>query len=294
MPSSARGHTGVTIDGAKVWHTRTSRRADHSAGLSRSGSNYNSGPVWELTVGPYQRAAVTRGNNNNNNNNILIDRANNYDQPPGADIYSPGFLGLGWSDPPPPPPPPPPPLRLSAILFCLLIYPWGPCNNLDPLLKFLYDPPPFWMYDPPPPFWILDPRLTPNSTLNIIMMAWMSCLSAARGVVAAYRGGGTKKKVGGLTLPLNDCTEAGVQGLHSEEFLFPLASEKVVGLSPPPPTPQSGWAESPSAPPAPPPLAAYFFKFLTSRASATLQAELFVTTSYRGEATAKYYLCKIM
>ena len=32
------------------------------------------------------------------------------------------------------------------------------------------------------------------------------------------RGGGTKKKVGGLTLPLNDCTEAGVQGLHSEEF----------------------------------------------------------------------------
>ena len=61
------------------------------------------------------------------------------------------------------------------------------------------------------------------------------------------RGGGTKKKVGGLTLPLNDCTEAGVQGLHSEEFLFPLASEKVVGLSPP--TPQSGWAEAPSAPP---------------------------------------------
>ena len=53
------------------------------------------------------------------------------------------------------------------------------------------------------------------------------------------RGGGTKKKVGGLTLPLNDCTEAGVQGLHSEEFFSPLASEKVVGLSPPP-TPQSG------------------------------------------------------
>ena len=52
-------------------------------------------------------------------------------------------------------------------------------------------------------------------------------------VVVWARGGGTKKKVGGLTLPLNDCTEAGVQGLHSEEFLFPLASEKVVGLSPP-------------------------------------------------------------
>ena len=34
-----------------------------------------------------------------------------------------------------------PPLRLSAIFFCLLICP-GPCNNLDPLLKFLYEPPP--------------------------------------------------------------------------------------------------------------------------------------------------------
>ena len=66
------------------------------------------------------------------------------------------------------------------------------------------------------------------------------------------RGGGTKKKVGGLTLPLNDCTEAGVQGLHSEGFFPPLASEKVVGLSPP--TPQSGGAKAPSAPPAPPPL----------------------------------------
>ena len=32
------------------------------------------------------------------------------------------------------------------------------------------------------------------------------------------RGCGMKKKAGGLTLPLNDCTEAGVQGLHSEEF----------------------------------------------------------------------------
>ena len=66
------------------------------------------------------------------------------------------------------------------------------------------------------------------------------------------RGGGTEKKVGGLTLPLNDCTEAGVQGLHSEEFFSPLASEKVVWLSPP--TPQSGGAKAPSAPPAPPPL----------------------------------------
>ena len=34
-------------------------------------------------------------------------------------------------------------------------------------------------------------------------------------VYPAAKGGGTKKKVGGLTLPLNDCTEAGVQGLHT-------------------------------------------------------------------------------
>ena len=74
-----------------------------------------------------------------------------------------------------------------------------------------------------------------------------------------FRGGGTKKKVGGLTLPLNDCTEAGVQGLHSEEFFSPLASEKVVGLSPP--TPQSGGAKAPSAPPAPPPLP-YFISII--------------------------------
>ena len=63
------------------------------------------------------------------------------------------------------------------------------------------------------------------------------------------RGGGTKTKVGGLTLPLNDCTEAGVQGLHSEEFFFPLASEKVVGLSSPTPQSGGGGANAPSAPP---------------------------------------------
>ena len=79
-------------------------------------------------------------------------------------------------------------------------------------------------------------------------MGWMKRSYGTTGI----RGGGTKKKVGGLTLPLNDCTEAGVQGLHSEEFFSPLASEKVVGLSPP--TPQSGGAKAPSAPPAPPPL----------------------------------------
>ena len=57
-----------------------------------------------------------------------------------------------------------------------------------------------------------------------------------------------KTKVGGLTLPLNDCTEAGVQGLHRKEFhdftcsemIFPpLASEKVGGGLSAPPTPQS-------------------------------------------------------
>ena len=71
------------------------------------------------------------------------------------------------------------------------------------------------------------------------------CSTSVYGIQS--RGGGTKKKVGGLTLPLNDCTEAGVQGLHSEEFFCPLASEKVVGLSPP--TSQSGGAKAPSAPP---------------------------------------------
>ena len=57
-----------------------------------------------------------------------------------------------------------PPLWLSAIFFCLLICP-GPCNNLDPLLKFLYETPPSECTKPPllnvrnSPFWILDPRL---------------------------------------------------------------------------------------------------------------------------------------
>ena len=39
----------------------------------------------------------------------------------------------------------------------------------------------------------------------------LSCLYMGVYVIGG-RGGGTKKKVGGLTLPLNDCTEAGVQG----------------------------------------------------------------------------------
>ena len=56
---------------------------------------------------------------------------------------------LGWSEPPP--------LRLSAIFFCLLICP-GPCNNLDPLLKFLYETPPSECTNPPP---LLNPGSAP-------------------------------------------------------------------------------------------------------------------------------------
>ena len=47
----------------------------------------------------------------------------------------------------------PPPLRLSAIFVCLLICP-GPCNNLDPLLKFLYETPPSECTPPPSESWI--------------------------------------------------------------------------------------------------------------------------------------------
>ena len=50
-----------------------------------------------------------------------------------------------------------PPLRLSAIFFCLLICP-GPCNNLDPLLKFLYETPPSECTKPP----LLNPGSAPE------------------------------------------------------------------------------------------------------------------------------------
>ena len=50
-----------------------------------------------------------------------------------------------------------PPPRLSAISFCLLICP-GPCNNLDPLLKFLYEPPPLNVRPPP----LLNPGSAPG------------------------------------------------------------------------------------------------------------------------------------
>ena len=56
----------------------------------------------------------------------------------------------------------------------------------------------------------------------------------SRGSGWVRQGWRNEKKVGGLTLPLNGCTEAGVQGLHSEESFPPLASEKVVGLTHPP------------------------------------------------------------
>ena len=53
-----------------------------------------------------------------------------------------------------------PPLRLSAIFFCLLICP-GPCNNLDPLLKFLYEPPPSECTKPP----LLNPGSVPDTKI---------------------------------------------------------------------------------------------------------------------------------
>ena len=58
---------------------------------------------------------------------------------------------------------PPPPLRLSAIFFCLLICP-GPCNNLDPLLKFLYETSPSDVRTPPPP--LLNPGSAPDYHTN--------------------------------------------------------------------------------------------------------------------------------
>ena len=57
---------------------------------------------------------------------------------PGADTGG----GGGSSDPPPP--------YGCLHFFCLLICP-GPCNNLDPLLKFLYETPPSECTNPPPP-----------------------------------------------------------------------------------------------------------------------------------------------
>ena len=58
------------------------------------------------------------------NSSSIVDNSTD----PGADT---GFFG-GDRTPPP---------TAVCSLFCLLICP-GPCNNLDPLLKFLYEPPP--------------------------------------------------------------------------------------------------------------------------------------------------------
>ena len=63
-----------------------------------------------------------------------------------------GYRGGFWVIGPPPPPP-----RLSAIFFCLLICP-GPCSNLDPLLKFLYETPPSECTKPP----LLNPGSAPD------------------------------------------------------------------------------------------------------------------------------------
>ena len=60
-----------------------------------------------------------------------------------------------------------PPLRLSAIFFCLLICP-GPCNNLDPLLKFLYETPP-----------LLNPGSAPALRLPLSRRRYLNLLNSA-------------------------------------------------------------------------------------------------------------------
>ena len=59
-----------------------------------------------------------------------------------------------------------PPLRLSAIFFCLVICP-EPCNNLDPLLKFLYETPPSECTKPP----LLNPGSAPAYIFLIITVS---------------------------------------------------------------------------------------------------------------------------
>ena len=61
----------------------------------------------------------------------------------GADTGFFFFLGGGGSSDPPP-------YGCLQFCVCLLICP-GPCNNLDPLLKFLYEPPPPSECTTPPP-----------------------------------------------------------------------------------------------------------------------------------------------
>ena len=70
-------------------------------------------------------------------------------------------------------------------------------------------------------FWMYSRASSENGAviLNAMTRAVFSeYMYTAATETLPIRGGGTKKKVGGLTLPLNDCTGAGVQGLHSEEF----------------------------------------------------------------------------
>ena len=52
-----------------------------------------------------------------------------------------------------------------------------------------------------------------------ILLTPITCQGIGKSYIyIVLQGWRNEKKVGGLTLPLNDCTEAGVQGLHSEEF----------------------------------------------------------------------------
>ena len=90
----------------------------------------------------------------------------------------------------------PPPLLLSAIFFCLLICP-GPCNNLDPLLKFLYEP-------PPPPSECTKPSLlNPGSAPGHSHDRWRCSLLT-------------------LTARGQRCREEGEMALSKQSWSFPL------------------------------------------------------------------------
>ena len=63
-----------------------------------------------------------------------------------------GFF-FGWLEPPPPP--------YGCLQFFFACFCPGPCNNLDPLLKFLYETPPSECTKPP----LLNPGSTPEPTI---------------------------------------------------------------------------------------------------------------------------------
>ena len=72
------------------------------------------------------------------------------------------FFFLGDRTPPPP--------TAVCNFFCLLICP-GPCNNLDLLLKFLYEPPP-----------LLDPRLGSAFTITYDFVQSQTVVPYRRGL----------------------------------------------------------------------------------------------------------------